>query len=62
MYLGIWKIYCEWLYQDSGAPGINQLVPTVEVTGEDELNIQLDEVRETVDAMKKRKAFGCDDI
>ena len=37
-------------------------MPTVEVTGEDEPNILLDEVREAVNAMKKRKALGYDGI
>ena len=35
---------------------------TVEVTGEDETNVLLHEVKEVVNAMKNRKAPGCDDI
>ena len=41
---------------------MNQLVPMVEVTDEDESNILHDEVGEAMNEMKKCKAPGCDCI
>ena len=41
---------------------MNQPMPTVEVTGEDEPNILIDEIKEAVHAMKKCRASGCDGI
>ncbi len=60
--LDSWKEYCERLYQDEGAGEPGDPVPTIEVTGEDEPEILLDEVREAVKALRKRKAPGCDGI
>ena len=60
--LDIWKLYCEWLYQDDGARAPGNSVPIIAVTGEDEPDILLDEVREAAKALRKRKAPGCDDI
>ena len=50
------------MYQDIVTPEVNQLVPTFEMTSEDEPDILLDEVREVVNVMKKRKVPGCDGI
>ena len=48
--------------QGSQTPKVNQPVPTVEVTGDHEPNILLDEVRETVNVIKKREAPCCNGI
>ena len=60
--LDIWKSYCKRLYQDDEAIAAGNSVPIIEVTGEDKLDILLDEVREAVKALRKRKASGCDGI
>ena len=60
--LDSWKTYCERVYQDGTTPEMNQSVTMVEVTGEDEPNIPLDEVGEMMSAIKKRKAHGYDGI
>ena len=57
-----WKTCCKWLHQDSGTPGINQLVPAVEVSAKDKPNILLDKIREVVYAMREHTALGCDGI
>ena len=36
--------------------------PTIEVTGEDEPDILLDEVRKVLKALRKRKTRGCNGI
>ena len=57
-----WKTYCDWLYQDRITPEVNQLVPTIEVTGKDEPSIYFNEVREEMNGIRKRKVCGCDSI
>ena len=57
--LDSWKSYCQRLYQDSRISKLNQPMPMVEVTGADEPNTLLDEIRETVNAIKKFKAPDC---
>ncbi len=59
--LDSWKLYYERLYQELGTTETNELVPAVELTGEEESNILLDEVRDA-NAMKKCKAPGCECI
>lgn len=53
--------YCERLYQDEGIGATNDSVPILEVTDEDDPDILLDEVRQAVKALRKRKAPDCDD-
>ena len=43
-------------------PEVNQVVPMVEVTGENDPNILLDEVKVAGNAMRKFKTPGCDGI
>ena len=57
-----WKTSCERLHQDGETPEVNQLIPTFEMTDEDEPNILFDEVSEALNATRKRKALDCDGI
>ena len=57
-----WRSYCERLCQDDGTIAPGNWVPTIEVTGEEQPDILLDEVREAVKALRKRKVPGCNGI
>ena len=56
------EIILRALIQDDEARAPSNSVTTIEVTGEDESDILLDEVREAVKVLRKCKAPGCDDI